>query len=63
MSINPSKSDNNNAPTINSSQQQHKQKHRIGTGIKVTERIDGKRKTFCGTATSFEPSTGQVSIV
>ena len=42
-------------PTINNRQGEHQQKHRIGTRIKVMGEIDGKRKTFYGTTTSFDP--------
>ena len=58
VSANPSKDDDTTVPTINCSNQGQKQKHKIGTRIKVTENIDGKRNTFYGTATSFDPSTG-----
>ena len=46
------------APTTNSYQNEHQQKHRIGTRIKATEKVDGKRSTCCGAATTFDRGTG-----
>ena len=44
--------------TINTTRGGHKQLHRIGTRVKVSESKDGKRVKYYGTATSFDPATG-----
>ena len=50
------------SPRVNSYSPRAKQNYRIGTRIKVIEREGGRQKSYYGTATSYDATTGMYHI-